>query len=145
MKIINKITNGILLIVIGIMHSHLAFSPDGLGNQFLKFSNTYFFKISSGLDELPAEIGKTNFETFAVFWFFYFGILLIPLGLLVHSIEKDCRILPHYFTVSYLIFVLVGCYMIPNSGMTIIMLPHAIYMLVRNYLRENKISKNLLS
>jgi hypothetical protein len=40
MKIINKITNGILLIVIGIMHSHLAFSPDGLGNQFLKFSNT---------------------------------------------------------------------------------------------------------
>jgi len=141
MKILNKITNGILLIVIGIMHSHMAFSPDGLGNQFLKFSNTYFFNISSGLDELPAEIGKTNFETFAAFWFFYFGILLIPLGLLVHSIEKDGRILPHYFTVSYLIFVLLGCYMIPNSGMTIIMLPHAIYMLVRNYLRAKAISK----
>ena len=141
MKILNKITNGILLIVIGIMHSHMAFSPDGLGNQFLKFSNTYFFNISSGLDELPAEIGKTNFETFAAFWFFYFGILLIPLGLLVHSIEKDGRILPHYFTVSYLIFVLLGCYMIPNSGITIIMLPHAIYMLVRNYLRAKAISK----
>lgn len=141
MKILNKITNGILLIVIGIMHSLLAFSPDGLGNQFLKFSRTYFFKISSGLDELPAEIGKTNFETFAAFWFFYFGILLIPLGLLVHSIEKDGRILPHYFTVAYLIFVLLGCYMIPNSGMTFIMLPHAIYMFVRNYLRAKKIVK----
>ena len=145
MKIISKITNGILLIVIGIMHSHLAFSPDGLGNQFLKFSNTYFFKISSGLDELPAEIGKTNFETFAAFWFFFFGFLLIPLGLLVHSIEKDGRVLPHYFTVSYLIFVLLGCYMIPNSGMTIVMLPHAIYMLVRNYLKARKNRKNLSS
>jgi len=145
MKIINKITNGIILIVIGILHSKLAFSPEGFGNQFLKFSKTYFFKISSGLDELPAEIGKTNFETFAAFWFFYFGLLLIPLGLLVHSIEKDGRTLPHYFTVSYLIFLLLGCYMVPNSGFTIIMLPHAIYMLVRNYLRAKKISKNLSS
>jgi len=139
MKILNKITNGILLIVIGILHSKLAFSTDGFGNQFLKFSKTYFFKISTGLDELPAEVGKTNFETFAAFWFLYFGILLIPLGLLIHSIEKDKRTLPNYFTVSYLIFILIGCYMVPNSGLTIIMLPHAIYMLVRNYLRARKL------
>jgi hypothetical protein len=144
MKILNRITNGILLIVIGILHTQLVFSPDGLGNQFLKYSKTYFFKISSGLDELPAIAGKTNFETFAAFWFFYFGILLIPLGLLVHSIEKGNRILPHYFTVLYLIFVLIGCYMIPNSGMTFLMLPHAIYMLVRNYLKARKVKTNLL-
>jgi hypothetical protein len=140
MKILNKITNGILLIVIGILHSQLAFSPDGFGNQFLKFSKSYFFKISTGLDELPAEVGKTNFETFAAFWFFYFGIFLIPLGLLVHSIEKDKRLLPNYFTVSYLIFVLIGCYMVPNSGLTIIMLPHGIYMLVLNYLKAKKVN-----
>lgn len=138
MKIINNITNGILLIFIGVMHSKFAFSPDGLRNQLLKYSETYFFKISTGLDELPGETGKTDFETFAAFWFMYFGIALIPLGLLVHSIEKSGRILPHYFTVSYLIFVLLGCYMIPNSGMTFIMLPHAIYMLARNYLRAKR-------
>ncbi len=141
MKILNKITNGILLIIIGILHTQLAFSPDGLGNSFLRFSKTYFYKISTGLDELPAAAGKTNFETFAAFWFFYFGLLLIPLGLLVHSIEKDGRVLPHYFTVSYLFFVLIGCYMIPNSGMTFIMLPHGVYMLVRNFIKARKKEK----
>lgn len=141
MKILNKITNGILLIAIGIIHSQLAFSSNGMGNHFMKFSETYFFRISDGLNELPAEIGKTDFETFAIFWFFYFGILLIPLGLLVHSIEKDRKVLPHYFTVSFLVVVLIGCYMIPNSGMTFIMLPHAIYMLMSNYLKARKVHK----
>ncbi len=138
MKILKKITNGILLIIIGILHTQFVISNDGCGKQFAKFSDSYFFKISKGLDELPVVAGKTNVETFAVFWFFYFGILLIPLGLLVHSIEKEKRILPHYFTISYLIFVLLGCYMIPNSGMTFIMLPHAVYMLVINYVKAKK-------
>lgn len=139
MKFLNRITNGILLILIGVIHTKLVVSSDGCGKQFLHFSESYFFKISGGLNELPFTVGKTNFETFAVFWFFYFGIFLIPLGLLVHSIEKANRILPHYFTISYLIVVLIGCYMIPNSGMTFIMLPHAIYMLVRNYLKSRNI------
>ncbi len=138
MKLFSKITNGILLVVIGILHSQLAFSADGFGNQFLRHTKSYFFNINSGLDELPAALGKTDFETLASFWFFYLGILLIPLGLLVHSIEKDRILLPHYFTASYLIFVLLGVYMIPNSGMTFIMLPHAIYMFVINLIRANK-------
>ncbi|HOI27393.1 MAG TPA: hypothetical protein PKZ15_08105, partial [Paludibacteraceae bacterium] len=73
MKILRKVTNGILLIIIGILHTQLVVSPDGCGKQFFKFSESYFFKISSGLDQLPAEVGKTDFETFATFWFFYFG------------------------------------------------------------------------
>jgi succinate-acetate transporter protein len=127
-----------LLIVIGMLHTKLVVSSDGCGKQFMKFSESYFFKICGGLNELPATVGKTNFEVFASFWFFYFGIFLIPLGLLVHSIEKEKRILPHYFTISYLIFVLIGCYMVPNSGMTLIMLPHAIYMLLSNYIKARK-------
>ncbi|NJK97746.1 MAG: hypothetical protein HC905_25080 [Bacteroidales bacterium] len=104
----------------------------------MSFSNSYFFKISGGLSELPAAVGKTNFEVFATFWFFYFGILIIPLGLLVHSIEKANRTLPHTFTVSYLLVVILGSYMIPNSGMTLIMLPHALYMLIINFIRARK-------
>ena len=138
MKIVNRITNGIILIIIGILHTHLVVSSDGCGRQFLNFSESWFFKINGGMDELPAEVGRTDFETFAVFWFFYFGILLIPLGLLVHSVEKERRILPHYFTISYLIVVIIGSYMIPKSGMTFIMLPHAVYMLIRNYLKARK-------
>jgi hypothetical protein len=138
MKFIKKITNGILLIIIGIVHTTCAITSVGFGRQFKEFSKSYFFKISPGADEFPAVAGKTNFETLAAFWFFYFGVLIIPLGLLIHSIEKDGRIIPYSFTISYLIVVLIGCYMVPNSGMTFFALPQAIYMLVRNYLKARK-------
>ena len=127
-----------LLIVIGLLHTKMIVSPDGFGKQFMNFSQTYFFNISAGLAELPVVPGKTDLETAAVFWCFYFGIFLIPLGLLVHSVEKSGKALPSSFTISYLLFVLLGCYMIPNSGMTFIMLPHAIYMLIINSLRVRK-------
>jgi len=139
-KIFNKITNGILLIGIGILHTQLVVSANGYGKQFANFAETNFFRISGGLNELPVAIGKTNFETFAAFWFFYFGILIFPIGILVHSIEKNQQVLPHSFTISYLIVVAIGSYMIPASGMTYIMLPHAIYMLVINYLKSRNIT-----
>ena len=138
MKIVNRITNGIILIIIGILHTKLVVSPAGCGKQFLRFSESFFFKISSGMDELPAESGRTDFEAVAAFWFFYWGILIIPIGLLVHSIEKEKRVLPHYFTISYLIVIIIGSYMIPNSGMTFFMLPHALYMLIRNYFKAHR-------
>ncbi|CAM1373317.1 hypothetical protein [Tenacibaculum xiamenense] len=70
MKIINKITNGILLIIIGIMHTHFTFSSGGFQKQMLDFSKTSFYKVSNGMDELPASLDTTNFESFATFWFF---------------------------------------------------------------------------
>jgi len=130
MKLLKKITNGMLLIFIGFLHTFFGISNDAFGVQFQRFSQTHFYKISCGLDELPAKVGITNFETFAAFWFFYFGILIIPLGLLVHSFEKNNRIIPHSFTITYLIVVLIGCYMVPNSGISFIMFPHAIYIYV---------------
>jgi len=142
MKIVKRITNGILLIVIGIIHTRFALSAEAFGKQFHEFSKSDFFRICGGLDELPMVVGHTNVEAFAAFWFFYFGILIIPLGLLVHSIEKNSRILPHAFTISYLIVVVIGCYMIPNSGVTFLMLPHAIYMLVSNYLKAARLKKS---
>jgi hypothetical protein len=142
MKILKKITNGIILIIIGILHTQLVISANGCGKQFWSFSKTFFFKVCNGMDELPAAAGKTNFEALAVFWFFYFGIFLIPIGLLVHSVEKEKRFLPNSFTISYLIFVLIGSYMIPNSGMTYFMLPHALFMLIRNLIVVKKVKQN---
>ena len=139
--ILNKITNGILLIVIGLLHTKLVISADGCGVQFSNFAKSNFFRISGGLNELPAAADKTNFEAFAAFWFFYFGILIIPLGLLVHSIERKYKVLPHTFTISYLAVVVIGAYMIPASGMTYIMLPHAVYMLAVNFYKAQKLAK----
>jgi hypothetical protein len=142
MKYLRKISNGILLIIIGLFHTKLALTNEGFGVKFAEFSNSCFYKIHNGLDELPFTPGKmsvNSLESFSAFWFFYFGIMLIPIGLLVHSIEKSGRVLPAAFTVSYLIIVLIGAYMIPNSGMTIIMLPHALYMLISNIMKSKKL------
>ncbi|MGL1885577.1 MAG: DUF6463 family protein [Reichenbachiella sp.] len=138
MKIASKINNGILLIVIGLLHTQFTLSAGGFGIQFLEFSKAGFFNISPGMDELPALAGHTNFETFSAFWFFYFGILLIILGLLIHTIEKNKITLPLSFTISYFIMVLVGVYMIPNSGITFFMLPHAAYMLISNLIKSRR-------
>lgn len=137
-KHFQKLTNGVALILISLMHNQLAFSNDGFGKQFSEYFNSPYFQISKGMDELPAMVGKTNFEVFAAFWFFYFGLLLIPLGFLVHSMEKRMKFLPFSFTISYLFVVIIGSYMVPNSGMTFIMLPHAIFMLVVNYIKFKK-------
>lgn len=138
MNIKKNITNGVLLVIIGIMHTRFALSADVFGKQFHVFSQSHFYKISRGMEELPIVAGRTNLEGFAAFWFFYFGVMIIPLGLLVHSIERKHNILPHSFTLSYLVIVLIGSYMIPNSGITLIMLPQAIYMVVSNFIKARK-------
>jgi len=138
MKILKKITNGILIVIIGMMHTQFALSADGFGKQFREFSKSHFFYLFSDMEKLRAGAGRELFEAFSAFWFFYFGILLILVGLLVHSVEKRYKILPHSFTISYLIFVTIGCYMMPESGMTYFMLPHAIYMLVSNCMKVRK-------
>lgn len=130
MKYLKRIPNGILLILIGLLHTRFALSSEGFGKQFMEFSESYFYSISSGLDEFAGK--SILYEVHAAFWFFYMGILLIPLGLLVYSVERSKKNLPLYFTISYLIYVLIGSYMVPASGMTYFMLPHAIFMLVVN-------------
>ena len=133
------ITNGKILVFFGIIHPLLGVSPFAFGEQFGEFANQFFFKISEGLFEFPLLNGQMQYDNFAAFWFFYFGILLIPLGLLVHYVEKTTGNLPKNFVWAYLIVVLIGVYMIPFSGMTFLMLPHAIYMLVRYQRLEKKV------
>jgi len=127
-----KLTNGKFLIYTGIAHILLGISPFAFGKQFLTFSEKYFFKISDGLSEFPLLSGKMNYENFSAFWFVYFGVLFIPLGYLLDYIETENKIIPKKFIWSYLIFNLIGSYMIPFSGMLLLTLPHSIYMLLKH-------------
>lgn len=127
----NKITNGKILVFLGTIHTLLGISPFAFGEQFKGFASKYFFRISRGLSEFPLLNGQMNYENFASFWFFYYGLLLITLGITVDYIEKELRLIPINFIRVYLIVVLVGVYMIPFSGMTFLMLPHAVYMLIQ--------------
>ncbi len=124
-----KLNNGKVLLFFGTIHALLAVSPFAFGTQFNRFTEKFFFKISEGLFEFPLLQGQMHYENFAAFWFFYYGLLLIPLGILVLHIESTNAAIPKSFIWSYLIVVLIGVYMIPFSGMTFLMLPHAIFML----------------
>lgn len=124
-------TNGRILIFFGLMHALFGMTPFAFGQQFGDFSKQFFFKVSEGLFEFPLLDGQMNYANFAAFWFFYFGLLLIPLGILAHHFEETQGQLPRSFVWSYLLVVLIGVYMIPFSGMTLIMLPHALYLLFR--------------
>lgn len=132
-----KLINGKILVFLGTSHTLLAITPFAFGKQFSNFSESLFFKISDGLTEFPILNGTMNYENFSAFWFFYFGILLIPLGLIVSYVEKETKNIPLKFSTTYLLVVLLGVYMIPFSGMTILMLPHSVYMLYQS-IRLNK-------
>lgn len=127
-----KITNGKILIFFGTIHALLGISPFAFGKQFAGFADKFFFQISEGLFEFPLLNGQMNYENFAAFWFFYYGLLLIPLGMIVDHIEKTNGQIPKKFARTYLIVVLIGVFMIPFSGMTFLMLPHAIYIFIQS-------------
>lgn len=137
MGAMKKLSNGSILIFFGAAHALLGISPFAFGKQFVGFSDKLFFKISEGLFEFPLLNGKMNYENFAAFWFFYYGLLLIPLGILAGHIEEQGSPLPRKFIYIYLLIVLLGVFMIPFSGMTFLMLPHAIYMLVQGSKQRN--------
>lgn len=82
--------NGKILIFFGISHTILGISPFAFGKQFKGFADKFFFKISEGLFEFPLLNGQMDFENFSAFWFVYYGLLLIPLGILVdYSINRS--------------------------------------------------------
>lgn len=125
MKKQNKITNGTIIIIIGIIHTIL--TPVAYAEQFKNFAHRFFFKINNGFLE-----STIDYHTFAAFWCLYFGFILFPLGILLNSIEKKNSQIPKPFLLSYLVVILLGVYMIPWGGMTIFMLPHVIYMFYTN-------------
>lgn len=124
MKGSNKITNGKIIIIIGIIHTVL--TPIAYLKQFENFTSQFFFKINNGFME-----SQMDYETFAAFWCLFFGLILFPLGILLNSIENKDLPIPKNFILSYLIVILLGVYMIPWGGMTIFMLPHVIYMFIK--------------
>jgi len=133
-----KITNGKIIVFTGIMHVLFAVLPIAFGKQFAQFAHSFFYKISDGLSEFPLLNGEMNYENFAAFWFFYFGLALIPIGMLVRYLEKQEMAIPKGFVLSYFFVTIVGVYMIPFSGMTIFMLPHAVFMLIK--MNKNPVS-----
>ena len=136
-----KITNGNIITFFGIIHPLLAVSSSAFGKQFQHFSSNFFFNISKGIFEFPLLNGQMHYENFAAFWFFYFGVLLVPLGILLNHVEKSTCQIPNNFIFSYLVVVLIGVYMIPLSGMTFLMLPHALFM----FLNRNSIANTFVS
>jgi hypothetical protein len=127
-----KITNGKIISSIAVIHTAFTLSPIAYIKQFENFSSLYFFRINVWISGTAFQSRQMNYENFAAFWCFYFGLLMFPLGILLDSIEKTQAGIPKQFIWSYFIFIIIGIYMIPVSGMTVFMLPHAIYMIIKS-------------
>ena len=82
--------------------------------------------------------GTTNLEAMAAFSFFFFGLLLIPMAVLLHRFERLEGRVPRSFAFTYLIVVAIGAYMVPASGIALLMLPHALWMIGRSVLAARR-------
>ncbi len=130
--------HGLLLIITGIAHSLFAVLPAAFGKQFAVFSNTLFFNIDTGLMDFPLFGGKQDFESLCAFFFFYAGPMYIVFGLAVYHLEKSVWEIPVSVSLGFLLYAVIGAYMVPLSGMTLFLLPQAVYMHMSGRLSENE-------
>ncbi|PLA73798.1 hypothetical protein CYQ88_09255 [Hydrogenovibrio sp. SC-1] len=137
MQTTNPRIHGRLLMATGIAHVILAILPGVFGDQFLDFSRSWFFNISSGAADFSFFDGTLNYVEFAAFWFFYAGPIMFLYGQAIDRIEKSEGYVSLTIAKTFIAVSLVGAYMVPLSGMTFVLLPQGIYMYVRSAKRQN--------
>mgnify|MGYP006870688469 CR=1 FL=1 len=137
MQMNNPRIHGRLLMSTGVLHVILAILPGGFGDQFLNFSRSWFFNISSGAADFSFLGGAINYVEFAAFWFFYAGPIMFLYGQAIDRIEKLEGYVPLSMVNTFMAVSVVGAYMIPLSGMTFALIPQGIYMYVRSVNRRN--------
>lgn len=126
-----KRVHGRLLIYTGILHIIVTVLPGVFGTQIIRFAKKGFFNISKGLLEFDLLGGVMNYDNFAAFWFLYMGLTLILIGFLFDYIESKEKGIPLNLIIYLTILSFIGAFMIPISGMTLLLLPQCIYMFIR--------------
>lgn len=121
----------------GVAHVILAISPGVFGDQFIDFSRSWFFNVSSGAADFSFLGGALNYVEFAAFWFFYAGPIMFLYGQAIDRIEESQGYVPLSITNTFMAVSVVGAYMVPLSGMTFALIPQGIYMYVRLVKRHN--------
>jgi hypothetical protein len=127
-----KRIHGRLLMITGLIHALFGVSSAAFGKQFLVFSKTFFFNINPGLSGFPIMGGTLDYEVISAFFFFYAGPIWIVYGHALDHMEKSAGVIPGAHALGFLIYTLIGVYMVPFSGMTLFLLPQALYMLYRS-------------
>ncbi len=131
MKQEHKRIHGKLLILTGVFHLIITSLPGVFGKQLLEFSYKGFFNISEGIAGFDFFGGTLNYENFAIFWFLYMGPLLFMYGHVIDTIERN-GLIPRQIAINFLIVSIIGAYMVPASGMTLLLIPQALFMLKRS-------------
>lgn len=123
-----KTSNGKSLILIGILHTLFSLTPDGFLSQWSEFLSSFFVNVS------PHNIHPfiiLDYKKEAAFWFISWGVLLIFFGVTLDIIENTLGKIPFRIRFFWLSFAVMSSVMLPISGFPILILPQAIWMVIR--------------
>lgn len=79
--------------------------------------------VLSGMVPPLGVSGQLDLAQMLLFWFFAFGVALIPLGLLVHHLERSGQRVPQMIAAALVGLALLGGLFIPASGFWLALLP----------------------
>ena len=116
-----KVWIGRSLLVIGVIH--IGFGFVFYHEVLYKLANEFFVN----------SIGRDSVRL-AAFWFFITGFCLMLIGSLLNHIEKKGLGMPPYFKYAYMALTAVGCIMLPESGLWLMLVPGAGMFFKNNFL-----------
>ncbi len=117
-----KIWIGKSLIIIGIIHS--VFGCVVYNGVIGELTNEMLFN----------TINRQS-ERLAAFWFFFTGFTLIIIGGLINWAERKQLELPLFLKWSFLSLTLMGCFIMPASGLWLMFVP-ALGLVLRKNIKE---------
>ncbi len=105
------------VVIISILHTLFAIS--NFGSIYLDMIKNGFFN------------SATTASSSLAAWFFLFGILMLPLGILIRNFEYKAVPIPLSVVVSLLLLVILGAVVMPVSGFWLLF-PPVLVMLYEN-------------
>lgn len=125
-----KPIHGKIMMITGLAHSAIALTI--YKDRWSQFFEKWLFRVSPHSVSADRKIIFSDVGSEAAIWFFIGGVLFFVLGQLMHSIELKNGKLPNFFGWELLAIGVLFAWMAPESGFTLLVIPQAVYAVIRS-------------
>ena len=125
-----KPIHGKILMATGVIHCAVA-APTIYGESWRQFMEKGLFNVSPHTWTNNFTISFSDITAEAAVWFFVGGVLFSIIGQLMHILESKVAKPPTFVGWELLAIGVVFAWMLPKSGFTFLVIPQAIYLLIR--------------